>query len=291
MTKNNQPDKYYIDQSPTTDPGAYTYLLDGLPTDLAGIVCVTQGLFYHYMADQHTYGWVPPQARIGEINTRTLQKILATLLAKDDRPLTEARAYENRLVGCCRDFSLLACAILRHQGQAARLRYGFASYFYPVYWGDHVIVETWRDDRWLRFDPQLALRRDWGHNLLDMDAHAYVTGGGAWQLCRRGADDADHYGLGPDEKAVRGWWFIRERLQLDVAALNKIELLCWDGIEGLSEAQPADAALLDEMAMLSLEPDSSALRQRCATDPRWQLPTTVTCFHPIIGPAFAVEVM
>ncbi len=281
---------FYRTQSPTSDPGQYAHLFDDLPTDLAGIAQVTQGLIYHYMADQHSYGWIPPQERLPEINTRTMERMLAALLAKDDRPLTAARAYEERLVGCCRDFSLIACAILRHQGRPARLRYGFGGYFYPVYWGDHVVVETWTGDRWQRFDPQLVGRRDWGCDLLDMPADALVTGGRAWQMCRQEGADPDHFGLGPDEKEVRGWWFIRERLQLDVAALNKVELLCWDGIAGLREENPADQVLLDEMARLSLNPDSTELRARCATDECWQVPTTVSCFHPVIGPAFEVAV-
>lgn len=281
---------YYIAQSPTSDPGRYGYLFNGLPTDLLGIAQVTQGLVYHYFADQHQLGWVPPKERLLEINTRTMTHILSTLLAKDERPLTVARSYENRLVGCCRDFSLLACAILRHQGRAARLRYGFAGYFIPDYWVDHVIVEVWNGDRWQRFDPQVVGKRDWGYDLLDMPDAAFVTGGRAWQMCRTQGADPDRFGLGPDVKDVRGWWFVRERLQLDVAALNKIELLCWDGIAGLQEGGPADDAILDEMAALSLHPESSALRARCHTDARWQLPTTVSCFHPAIGPAFAVEV-
>lgn len=281
---------YYRAQSATSDPKQYAYLFDGLPTDLAGIAQVTQGLIYHYMAGPYIYGWEPPPARFREINTRTMANILAALLAKDARPLTEPRPFADRLIGCCRDFSLLACAILRHQGRAARVRHGFGNYFVPEYWFDHVIVEVWEEARWRRFDPQLALDHNWGFDTLDMPDAVFATGGRAWQLCRAEQADPERFGLGPNEQEVRGWWFIRERLQLDVAALNKVELLCWDGIDGLSESVPADAAILDEMSALSLDPDSTALRQRCATDPRWQLPTTVACFHPMIGPAFAVEV-
>lgn len=281
---------YYIAQSATSDPKQYSYLFDKLPTDLAGIAQVAQGLIYHYMAGPYIYGWQPPKERIREINTRTMPHILAALLAKDDRPLTEARRFEDRLIGCCRDFSLLACAILRYQGRAARVRHGFGNYFVPDYWFDHVIVEVWEGQRWRRFDPQLASEHNWGFNTLDVPADVFITGGRAWQLCRAEEAEPDRFGIGPNAQEVRGWWFIRERLQLDVAALNKVELLCWDGIAGLSETVPADQAILDEMAALSLEPDSIALRQCCATDPRWQLPTTVSCFHPMVGPAFPVAV-
>lgn len=282
--------EYYIEQSPTSNPGVYADLFSGLPTDLPGIAQVVQGLVYHYMAGPYMYGWNIPKERFTEINTRSVERILATLMEKDARPLSEPRAFENRLIGCCRDFSLLTCAILRHQGRAARLRYGFGNYFVPEYWFDHVIVEVWNGDRWQRFDPQLSPQREWGFNLIDMPDGVFATGGRAWQICRNGEADPERFGLGPDETFVRGWWFIRERLQLDMAALNKIELLCWDGMEGLSETQPADAIILDEMAALSLNPDSTELRQRCASDPRWRMPTTVSCFHPMLGPAFPVQV-
>ncbi|MDJ0755297.1 MAG: transglutaminase domain-containing protein [Ardenticatenaceae bacterium] len=274
---------FYRSQSTTSNPGKYAYLFDGLPPDLAGIAKVAQGLVYHYFAHQHIYGWAPPQERLSEINTRTMPRILETLLAKDGRPLTKSRDYENRLVGCCRDFSLLACAILRHQGRAARVRHGFASYFVPDYWVDHVIVELWDDGRWRRFDPQLSSQQDWGFDTLDMPANAFVTGGRAWQMCRFENEDPNRFGLGPDETQVRGWWFIRERLQQDVAALNKVELLCWDGWDGLVEGRPEDEAVLDEMAALSLNPDSRELRERCQSDERWQIPATVRCFHPAVG--------
>lgn len=281
--------EYYVAQSPTTDAGEYAELLANMPTDLAAIATVAQGLIYHYVAGRHFYGWVPPTTRLPEANTRTLHNILAALVAKDDRPLTAARAYSDRVIGCCRDFSLVACAILRHQGRAARLRYGFASYFEPGYWGDHVVVETWTGQRWQKFDPQLAGLRDWGYDLMDIPEAAFATGGRAWQMCRQEGADANRFGLGSNVPDVRGWWFVRERLQLDVAALNKVELLCWDGIEGLHEDQATDQAILDEMATLSLNPNSSELRLRCATDDRWHLPRRVNCFNPMLGPAFEVS--
>lgn len=281
---------YYATQSPTSDPGDYAHLFDDLPTDLLGIAQVTQGLIYHYFADQYTLGWQPPQGRLPEINTRTMARILAALLEKDDRPLTVARRNEDRLVGCCRDFALLACAILRHQGRAARLRYGFANYFDKGYWGDHVIVEVWEGERWRRFDPQVVGKQDWDVDLLDMPDSAFWTGGKAWQMARLKVVHQDRFGLGPNDNHVRGWWFIRERLQLDLAALNKVELLCWDGTDRLSEKNSADQALLDQMAELMQNPDTTALRERCATDPQWQIPTTVTCYHPMVGPGFDVAV-
>src|SRR5690606_4666520 len=128
-----------------------------------------------------------------------------------------SRAFENRLVGCCRDFALLTCAILRYQGRPARLRYGFAAYFSAGYWGDHVVVETWNGDRWQRFDPQIPASDHWGFDVLDMPQASFATGGRAWQMCRNEGADPLRFGLGPDVLDVRGWWFVRGRLQLDIA--------------------------------------------------------------------------
>jgi len=165
----------------------------------------------------------------------------------------------------------------------ARLRYGFAGYFVPGYWLDHVVVETWVGDRWQRFDPQIAGQPSWDYDMLDMVDAPFVSGGRAWQMVRGEGADPNRFGLGPDEPAVRGRMFIRERLQLDVAALNKVELLCWDLWSGLSEWQSADQQILDQMAALSLDPDSSALRRRCAKEAHWRLPAMVESFHPQVG--------
>ncbi|MEM7128739.1 MAG: transglutaminase-like domain-containing protein [Chloroflexota bacterium] len=280
--------QYYATHSQTSNPGAYAHLFDNLPTDLEGISKVTQGLIYHYFADEKIFGWKPPQERMPEINTRTMPNMLETIIAKDDRPLTESRAYEDRMVGCCRDFALLACAILRHHGIPARLRYGFASYFVPEYWIDHVVVDTWTGERWQRFDPEVAGLPDFKSNLFELDEMLFVTGGRVWQMCRSEGADPDRFGLGPDVAEVRGWWMVRERLQLDVAALNKIELLCWDSMEGLQEGNPEDEKILDQMAELSLNPDYLALHQRCTEDERWCMPSSVQCFHPAVGASTVV---
>jgi hypothetical protein len=276
--------EFYATHSPITNPGAYAHLFDDLPTDLAGISRVTQGLVYHYIADQHTFGYVPPPDRLPEIDTRAMERILARLMEMDDRPLSEPRAFENRLVGCCRDFALLACAILRYQGRPARLRYGFANYFSAGYWGDHVVVETWNGDRWQRFDPELPASDRWGFDVLDMPVVPFATGGRAWQMCRNEGADPLRFGLGPDVPEVRGWWFVRGRLQLDLASLNKVEMLCWDQWEVGTEEDVETESLLDQAATLSIEPDSTALRSSYAADQQLRVPAIVTCYSPAAGP-------
>lgn len=280
-------DMSYATHSRFSDPGAYAPLLEDVPHDLAGISRIAQGLVYHYVADQHIFGYCPPHERLPEIDTRFMEQMLARLTELDPRSLSVPRAYENRLVGCCRDFALVACAILRQRNQPARLRYGFAGYFVPGYWIDHVIVETWDGARWQRFDPEIPAAREWGFNVLDVPETAFVTGGRAWQLARNGETDPAVFGLGPAVSDVSGWWFLRGRLQLDLAALMKQEMLCWDEwgfVNPAGGVSTADELLLDQAAALSLQPDSGALRTFIAAEPRLRVPETVTCVSPAAGP-------
>jgi hypothetical protein len=279
------PEAFYSTQSPVSDPGQYAYLFDNLPRDIAGITKVAQGLVYHYTTGEYTYGYRPPKERLSEIDTRYMEAMLGRIIRMDDRPLTEARAYEDRLVGCCRDFSLLACAILRHQGTPARLRHGFGGYFTPGYWGDHVVVEYWNGTRWQRFDAQMPPRE--AFDMLDMPKAPYATGGRAWQMIRNEGADPSRFGLGPDMLDVSGEWFVRQRLLQDCSALNKQEMLCWDQWklgESIEPVTGEDAALFDQLAALSVQPDSSALRDFYGNEPRLNLSQTITCFSPAVGP-------
>jgi hypothetical protein len=64
----------------------------------------------------------------------------------------------------CRHSALLACAALRHHGEPARVRVGFADYFRPGFHDDHWITEHWDGGRWRLMDPELAAgaRRHFG---------------------------------------------------------------------------------------------------------------------------------
>jgi hypothetical protein len=279
--------EFYATQSAVTDPGDYRPLLDNQPSDLASVAKIAQGLVYHYFAGKYFFGYEPPKERMAEIDTRSLERILTRIIAMDGRPLHEARAYENRIIGCCRDFSLIACTILRHQGIPARLRYGFATYFDPGYWGDHVIVETWTGDHWRRFDPQLAGVLTTQVDLFDIPSDAFVTGGRAWQLCRYEGAEPTRFGLGPGVPEVSGWWFIRGRLLLDLAALHKEEMLCWDQWSyGFDTIEPSteEETMLDRAAQLSQNSNLEGLTALWQAEDRLHLPEEITCYSPAVGP-------
>lgn len=69
----------------------------------------------------------------------------------NDSPLTLARPLEERLVGNCRNFSTMLCAMLRYRGVPARARRGFGTYFEPNQYMDHWVCEYWKADeqRWV----------------------------------------------------------------------------------------------------------------------------------------------
>ncbi len=266
--------EYYRQPGAMTDPGPFAALFDNLRGSLPELVRVVQGVTIHvYWTD--SYGFSLPAERQSEVQLRTLERRLARTLELDDRPLNTARAPERRLVGNCRDFSLLLTALLRRQGIPARARCGFGAYFKPGYFIDHWVAEYWNEaqDRWILVDAQMDEVQRGALNLpfdpLDTPRDQFITGGLAWQMCRRGQANPEHFGIFD----LSGLGFVRGNLVRDVASLNKIELLPWDCWGIILKDQiddPADRAMLDELAGLSVldVPDIAEVRRRYETDER-----------------------
>jgi hypothetical protein len=281
---------FYASHGPITDPDREAPAFAGLPADVPALTRMVQGLVFHYFADQHLFGWTPPKDRMSEIDSRTVPAMLARLRALDSRPLAEPRPPERRLLGCCRDFSVLLCAMARARGIPARTRVGFATYFSPGFYTDHEIVEWWdaRQTRWRFLDPELSERHRI-HFEIDFDPYdvppdRFLVGGRAWQLCRAGEADPDAFGLDPNAPEPRGFRFVRGHVVQDLAALNKMELLLWD-IWGLMQAEP-DAALplLDEVAERTQAADGFADVRRLYATPGLTVPARVRCLSPAVGP-------
>lgn len=276
----SSPRLYYSTDGPMTDPGAHARLLDGLPRDVAGIVSVVQGLLVHVFWAER-YGLKLTPERQAEVQIRPLGPKLDRLLGLDPSPLTQARPLERRLVGNCRDFSLLLTALLRRQGYSARARCGFGTYFLPDHYEDHWVGEYWNADegRWVMVDAQLdAYQREVlgiRFDPLDVPADGFVVAGRAWQLARSGALDPDTCGIFD----MHGLGFIRGNVVCDFLALNKVEILPWDhGFGILGDDAPAnadeDGRLIDRIAALTLAGDSGfdELRDAHESDRRFHVP-------------------
>jgi transglutaminase-like putative cysteine protease len=121
---------YYTRQSPISHPGELASLYQNLPAQVEELVRIVQGTTIHVFWAKR-YGVDLADERQAEVQLRHLAPRLARTLELDPRPLTEARSVEKKLVGNCRDHSLLLVSMLRHVGIPARARCGFGAYF-PV---------------------------------------------------------------------------------------------------------------------------------------------------------------
>ncbi|HET7343400.1 MAG TPA: transglutaminase-like domain-containing protein [Methylomirabilota bacterium] len=281
---------YYAAHGPITDPGPEAAAFVGLPRDVRALARVVQGLIFHYMADEAILGWRPPKERLAEIDTRTVRGMLARLRALDPRPLSEPRPPERRLLGCCRDFTVLLCAMARQAGIPVRARVGFARYFVPGFHVDHEIVEWWdeRERRWRLLDPELSERHvahyTIGFDPGDVPREQFLVGGRAWQLCRAGQADPETFGLVPQLREPRGLRFVRGHVVQDLAALNKLELLLWDTWGVMREGLDAALPLLDEAAEVTQATDGFADVRRLGATPGLAVGDVVYSLSPAQGP-------
>jgi hypothetical protein len=279
------PLKYYSKHSIMSDPGAYSNLFDSLPTQIDQLCRVVQGLMIHVFWAER-YGVTIPGPRYEELQYRKVAQKLSKIIEIDNKPLTDSRTPENRLVGNCRDFTMMLTSMLRHRGIPARARCGFGRYFMSDKYVDHWVCEYWNssEKRWILVDPQLdELQRDKlaiKFDTRDVPRDQFIVGGKAWRLCRTGDADPDAFGIFD----MKGLWFVRGDLVRDIASLNKMELLPWDNW-GLAEKQETtlsidDLALLDNVAAL-IEgdvPEFEIFRQLYDKEDRLRVPKVIRSY-------------
>jgi len=166
------------------------------------------------------------QERMPQVDSREVPVMLQTILDYSSAPLSKPREMDQRFVNCCRDFATLSVSILRHKGIPTRVRYGTATYFEPGYFIDHAIVEFWDKDqnRWRRVDTQLDPHHDWGVDPFDVSEDKFITGADGWLKAVDGVLPFSRVGLG-SVREINGWDFLLLELQLDLASLNKREML------------------------------------------------------------------
>lgn len=274
--------QYYSSHSRSTDPGRQRDLLSGLPAGVEALVKTVQGCMIHvFWADR--YGVHLTEERQQTLQIRSVAGKLEAYRNFCSLPLAEARPITERLVGNCRDFSQLLVSFLRIQGIPARARCGFGTYFLPDHFEDHWVAEYWHEQqkRWIMVDAQLdpfqqqALQIDF--NPLDVPHDRFIVAGKAWQMCRTGEQDPSKFGIFD----MRGLGFVRANLVRDALALNKVEILPWDGGWGYmtkndDEMTPADWEynLFDRLAVLTQAGNEcwQELHDLIEGDPRMQVP-------------------
>jgi len=276
---------YFATPGPLTDLSDRRTYLGTLPVALDDLCRVVQGLVVHpFLA--HLYGLAPAALRHDELEIRPAAAMIDRILTLDARPLGEPRPPERRVVGNCRHFTVLLCAFLRAQGVPARARCGFAAYFDAASFVDHWVCEVWDAARgsWCLVDAQIdaVQRQALGIEFdpLDVPRSHFLVAGDAWQRCRAGRADPQHFGI----MDLRGLWFVRGNLVRDLAALAKRELLPWDGwglMAKREEGDDTEMALLDRVAALTQGSDErhGEVRQVQRSEPGLRVPRVVVSFN------------
>jgi len=260
---------FYTSHSLVTDPGEHLELFRTLGREVPMVRDTVQGLLLHVFWAER-YGIKLTEERSKEVQLRAVQRQVKRILELDASPLSSARPLERRLVGNCRDFTVLTTSMLRSHGIPARARCGFGTYFIPGRFEDHWVTEYWKADegRWVMIDTQLdALQRSRlgiDFDPLDMPKGKFLSGGEAWLMCREKGVSPDLFGI----HDLKGWCFIRGDLIRDLLALNKVEILPWDGwglmARSDSEALTTRVRHVDYLAELTLDPEKNFAKLRRA---------------------------
>lgn len=251
---------YYAEPGVFTTLGAHGVAVAAMASDVASLSKIVQGLLIHrfWMPAYHLPQ--PSKERDLEQGLHGAEAMLTRALSLNAAPLTESRPASDRVIGICRHFATLLTALLRHDGVPARARCGFGTYFELGRSVDHWVCEYWHagDQRWVMVDAQLdelqraVLKPDF--DPLDVPRDRFIVAGQAWQAVRSGGADGTTYGIAD----MWGAWYIRGNLLLDVASLNKVELLPWEPWLGGGSPQAPNRGqdgaldgLCDELADLS----------------------------------------
>ncbi len=237
--------------------------LADVPSDLRGLRQVSTQLVTHYMGFSDEAAGPVTGARLAEADTRYADRMLARILELGEPTLTRKRPFDERIAGCCRDFALLYVTLARHRGIPARMRVGYASYFQPGWYLDHVVAEVWDEhaQRWRLIEPEIAddfVPADGDQfDPLDVPRNRFITGDRAWLTARSGELDPAHFVVAPelDIPYTRGWLSLRHHVVQDLAALNKAEMLLWDQWGILNDDDPlSQAGVLDDLAQAVADP-------------------------------------
>jgi Transglutaminase-like superfamily len=253
--------------------------------EVSRIVEIVQGLLIYDLFAKPFYGVDLSTAQADAIHERDTARLLSVVRTVDPRTLFEPRAPANRVGARCHVFSRLTVAILRAAGIPARARCGFGTYFKPGWFEDHWVAEYWDTtaSKWVMADAQLDAK--WCQVIgfhgdpMDVTPQEFVTAGHAWQAWRRGELNEKRCGLSAINESGTQW--IAGNLRLDLASLNKVEMLPWDvwGAGWAPGQKPTEdqLRLFDEVAELTVDPDLrfNDLRDRYESDDALRLDGTV----------------
>lgn len=276
---------YYREQSVFSHPGKFAELWDSVPPTIADMKAAITPLLFHYRGGGDWDENGIEADRISEINLRYANEMLTCIDSRKSISVAANREMNERMVGCCRDWALLFVSLARHHGFAARSRVGFSAYFMDGWWIDHTVAEIWDESvqRWILVDAELE--NSWttasGQEVdpLDISRDIFLPGLDAWRQVRAGEVDASMFVVHPDIEMpeLRGVPYLWHNSVLDLAALNRYEMVLWDvwGID-FDEVNEDGARLIDEVAATTTLEE----RQQYFARPEFKVPEIVQSFSP-----------
>jgi hypothetical protein len=266
----------YRAQSRWTDPGRWAARLREIPPEPGAVVRAVSGLLQHPMMAP-VRGIEVPEAAREDQGLRAVDAILVRVLARDDRSLTIAREPARAVFCVCAGFARLATAVFRAHAVPARCRVGFATYFSPGHLVDHWVCEHWDGTAWHLLDAELdeATVRESGVDFAatDVPRDRFLDASSAW--CRMRAGELDASSMGLSMLGLIGAWFVAGNVMLDVAALNREEMLPWEKwsvartLGPGSDVPDAVAAQLDQVARRLRGAPDGTLAERVYREHEW----------------------
>lgn len=281
MTNEREVEFYAVPGPMTAMSRCPVDLLEGLPDDPAGLMKVARGCVVNDIMLTEIYKLPVPERNDAQI--RPVSKMVERIKELDSSPLVEPRKPQRRFLGNCRHFATLSCALLRRAGTPARVRAGFAAYFMANTWVDHWIIEYWHavEGRWVRVDPELddAWLSERAPNMTSelLAQNMYLSGGEAWQRCRRGELDPNRFNMGGVNWGIGE---IRGSVLFDLAALNQDEMLPWDCWGQMEAAYRGESGasydeLLDGVSDATGSHDFERIRELYVTNDDLRVPASL----------------
>jgi len=248
--------EHYLTHDRMTNIQEMKSMVQDLPRDIPSIVKVVQNCLIHqHWAKQ--YGIEVNESNIFEVNIREVENKLKRLNQKGITNINEPISLNYRLIGICRDFTVLMTSLCRELNIPTRSRCGFADYFEEGKYIDHWVCEVWDENekRWIMVDAQLdeyqSNTLEISFYPLDIKDHHFITADQAWLMCRDNHFDPNIFG-------IFKWWgydYLRCNLILDANSLVGMAMQPWDFWDGykslpIEEWTEDDYREMDKLARL-----------------------------------------
>ncbi len=255
--------RFYQEHDIMTEIKTMKDMVADMPKDIKVIVSYVQNVLLHQQWSE-AYGLKLSDERKMEPFIRSFEDKLIFLKNLGYTHISEEKGNESKIIGICRDFSVVAAALCREAGIPARARCGFASYLEKDKYIDHWVLEYWNEDKkqWVMVDAQLDALQQKALNIpfdpLDVSEEYFITGPRAWLMCREGLVNPELFG-------IFKWWgydYLRCNLILDANSLLKLPMQPWDMWEGyksmpMKEWTEKDYEVMDDLARLAMNVDNN----------------------------------